>query len=198
MCPGGSVVNASSEAGHITVNGMSNSRRDGENANSALLVEICPRDLDGDDVLEGIRFQRNIEKAAYDIAGGGVPFCYVGDLTGESATAFNVKPTVQPYAVKGNMYKVLPTFVSDSIKQSIRDFDKKISGFGKPDSILTFPEARSSCPVRILRDKEFHSISAKGLYPAGEGAGYAGGITSAAVDGMRVAEQIIKELNIGL
>ncbi len=193
MCPGGQVVNASSEVGMVAVNGMSLSARDGKNANSALLVEVLPSDLKGDDVLEGIKLQRDIEKKAYDIDGGAVPFCYVGDITGESFDK-TVSPTVLPKTVRCDIQKVLPGFIADSIKNALSEFDKKISGFGAPGSVLTFPETRSSSPVRVLRDSERTAIGVSGLYPTGEGAGYAGGIMSAAVDGIKTAEKIIETL----
>ena len=193
MCPGGFVVNASSEEGHIAVNGMSNSGRDGKNANSALLVEIKPTDLEGDDVLEGIKLQRDIEKTAYDIGDGAVPCCSVGELLGTKGKG-RVSPTVLPKTVRADIYKVLPGFVATSIKNSILEFDKKISGFASADALLTFPETRSSSPVRVVRDKSYQATRALGLFPCGEGAGYAGGIMSAAVDGIRVGEAVINSL----
>lgn len=193
MCPGGEVVNASSEENRTCVNGMSNSARDGENANSALLVEVRPEDLKGTDVLEGIRFQRDIEERAYK--GSGVPFCYVGDILGNKVNNHNaVKPTVKPQAVHTDITSVLPEFAVNSIKEALPLFANKIKGFDNPDAVLTFPETRSSSPVRILRNEECVSVNAKGIYPAGEGAGYAGGIMSAAVDGMRIAEAIIDSI----
>ena len=190
MCPGGYVVNASSEQGRVAVNGMSNSARDGKNANSALLVEISPSDLAGDDVLEGVRFQRDIESRAYEIAGGAVPSCRVGDMLSVKC-ANSVEPTVLPRTVSCDIGRVLPPFVAESIRAAIPEFDKKISGFADPDAVLTFPESRSSCPVRIKRGKDYSASNIFGVYPCGEGAGYAGGIMSAAVDGMRVAEAVI-------
>ncbi len=194
MCPGGVVVNASSEENSIAVNGMSYSKRNGKNANSALLVEVKPSDLEGDDVLEGIYLQQEIEKRAYSIKTGAVPYCYVGDLTGEKYDKTMVLPTVMPSAVHCDMAEVLPQFITDCIKTALPEFDKKIKGFAFPSAVLTFPETRSSSPVRIVRDKTLCALNILGLYPSGEGAGYAGGITSAAVDGMRCAEQLIKDL----
>ena len=193
MCPGGVVVNASSENEMVAVNGMSYSARDGENANSALLVEIKPSDLEGDDLLEGVRLQREIEKKAYGIKEGAVPVCYVGDITGEDITN-PVTPTVKPNTVKCDINAVLPDFVADSIKEALPQFEKRIRGFSDANAVLTFPETRSSSPVRILRDENFESVNVKGVYPCAEGAGYAGGITSAAVDGIRCAEKIIDKL----
>ncbi len=191
MCPGGEVVNASSEENAVCVNGMSNAARDGKNANSALLVEVRPEDLIGTDVLEGINFQREIERKAFT-KNGNVPFCYVGDLYQENFESDNsVMPTVKKNAVRTNISSVLPKFVVESLKNAIPLFAKKIDAFSSKNAVLTFPETRSSSPVRIIRDGSFNSINVKGIYPIGEGAGYAGGIMSAAVDGMKSAEAII-------
>lgn len=193
MCPGGEVINASSEENGIAINGMSNSRRDGINANSALLVSITPEDFDDDDVLAGCRLQREIEKKAYDIAGGAVPMTTVGSfLFDKEAVLGNVKPTVRPKAVFSDFNLIFPKLICDSLKEGIKIFDRKISGFAADDALLTAPETRSSSPVRIVRGEDGQSLSLIGLYPAGEGAGYAGGIMSAAVDGMRTAEKIIR------
>ncbi|MBQ0083336.1 MAG: hypothetical protein KBS52_01020 [Clostridiales bacterium] len=195
MCPGGEVVNASSEADGIAVNGMSNSLRNGENANSALLVEIKEDDLMGDDVFAGIALQREIEQNAFKAANGNVPYCFVGDLYGEFQGGGSIKPTVKPKAVHTDIKEVLPDFVSESIKTALPLFEKKISGFSDYNAVLTFPETRSTSPVRIDRNELYQSVNLAGLFPAGEGAGYAGGIMSAAVDGMRVAEAVIFDIN---
>ena len=195
MCPGGEVINSSSEEGGIAVNGMSYSRRDGENANSALLVNVNPEDLGSDDIMAGCYLQQKIEKAAYNIKNGAVPITTVGNLVyGKKAEITKVKPTVKPQVVFADFTKIFPEFITDSLKEAIPLFDNKINGFADEAAILTAPETRSSSPVRILRDENYHSLSLVGLYPCGEGAGYAGGIMSAAVDGMRVAEQVIKDL----
>ena len=194
MCPGGEVINSTSEEKSITVNGMSNSKRDGVNANSALLVGVEPQDFDGDDVLAGCEFQKKIEKKAYEILGGKVPVTTVGQFCkGQPFEITKVKPTVKPDYAFANFCEIFPEFVTDSLKQGILEFGKKINGFDSDHAVLTAPETRSSSPVRIVRNENYQSVSLKGLYPAGEGAGYAGGIMSAAVDGMRVAEQIIKD-----
>ena len=196
MCPGGEVINSSSEENSLTVNGMSNSKRDGVNANSALLVGLEPDDFEGDDVLAGCEFQRKIEKSAYEILGGKVPVTTVGQFCfGKDFQISKVKPTVKPQYAFADFSKIFPQFVTESLKDGILEFDKKIKGFASESAILTAPETRSSSPVRIVRDEDYQSVSLLGLYPAGEGAGYAGGIMSAAVDGMRVAEQIIIMLN---
>ncbi len=195
MCPGGEVVNSSSEAGGIAVNGMSYSRRDGENANSALLVNVNPEDLGNDDIMAGCYLQQKIEKAAYNIKNGAVPITTVGQFVyGKNAEITKVKPTVKPKYVFADFCDIYPSFITDSLKEAIPLFDNKIRGFADEAAVLTAPETRSSSPVRILRDENYHSLSLVGLYPCGEGAGYAGGIMSAAVDGMRVAEQVIKDL----
>lgn len=196
MCPGGEVINASSELGALAVNGMSYSKRDGENANSALLVGVEPSDFDSSDVLAGCLFQEKIEKAAYSMHGGKVPVNTVGNFVfGEELKINAVKPTVKPDFEFSDFSEIFPDFVTDSLKQGILKFGEKIKGFDNKSAVLTAPETRSSAPVRILRDENLQSVSLKGLYPCGEGAGYAGGIVSAAVDGMTVAEKIIETIN---
>lgn len=196
MCPGGEVINASSEHGGIAVNGMSNSRRDGINANSAVLVGVDPSDIPGDDVLEGCRFQRMIEQKAFKAAGGAVPVSTVGRFVfGETQTIGSVNPTVKPAAKDTDLNEIFPEFICESLKMGILEFDKKIRGFADRSALLTAPETRSSSPVRILRGEGLESVSVKGLYPCGEGAGYAGGIMSAAADGLRCAEAVIDNLN---
>ena len=192
MCPGGEVINASSENGGLAVNGMSKSQRNGANANSALLVNVTPEDFDGKDILAGCRLQEKIEKAAYNICGGAVPVTTVGQFVfGQKPEITKVKPTVKPKFEFAYFEKIFPSFITESLKEGILEFDKKINGFADKSSVLTAPETRSSSPVRINRNTEFESVSLKGLYPCGEGAGYAGGIVSAAVDGITVAEKII-------
>ena len=193
MCPGGEVINASSEENGIAVNGMSESRRDGRNANSALLVGVEPEDLDGEDVLAGCYLQRKVEQTAYEICRGAVPIDTVGHFVfGEKPEIGKVKPTVKPEYAFADFDKIYPQFITESLKKGIIEFGKKIHGFDNKEAILTAPETRSSSPVRITRDETFQSVSIKGLYPCGEGAGYAGGIVSAAVDGITVAEMLIK------
>lgn len=192
MCPGGEVINASSEKGGIAVNGMSRSLRNGDNANSALLVNVTPEDFGGDDVLAGCFLQEKIEKAAYNISDGLVPLTTVGQFVfGEEPEIGRVKPTVKPEYAFADFEKIFPSFITESLKEGILEFDKKINGFADKSALLTAPETRSSSPVRINRNEEFESVSLAGLYPCGEGAGYAGGIVSAAVDGISVAEKII-------
>ncbi len=197
MCPGGSVVNASSEENAIATNGMSRFARDGKNANSALLVGVTPEDFGSNDVLAGVYFQREIEKRAFEISGSyKAPAQRVGDFlkTQPSTTCGKIKPTFLPEVVYGSIDDCLPSFITDSMRESIKIFDRKLHGFADPDAIITAPETRSSSPVRILRDSEYEA-SVKGLIPCGEGAGYAGGIMSAAVDGIRSAEAILNKIN---
>lgn len=195
MCPGGEVINASSELGGIAVNGMSNSKRDGVNANSALLVSVEPEDLEGKDVLAGCALQRKTEQAAYAAAGGAVPVSTVGSFVfGKPFEITRVKPTVKPNYAYADFEKIFPAFICESLKEGILLFDKKIKGFADPSAVLTAPETRSSSPVRILRGEDGQSLSHKGIYPCGEGAGYAGGIMSAATDGLKTAEALIADL----
>ena len=194
MCPGGEVINASSEPCSLAVNGMSNSARNGKNANSALLVGVEPEDFGGDDVLAGCDFQERIEKKAYELCGGTVPVTTVGNFVfGKEAIIGKVKPTVKPKFSFADFTKIFPEFITESLKDGIIEFDKKIKGFADCDAVLTAPETRSSSPVRVERGEDLQSVSFKGLYPCGEGAGYAGGIVSAAVDGITVAERIIEK-----
>ncbi len=195
MCPGGEVVNASSEPDGIAVNGMSYNARNGKNANSALLVGVSPEDLNGDDVLEGCRLQLEIEKKAYNIAKGKVPITTVGHfIYGEEAKFGKVLPTVKPETVFTDFSLILPEFICDTLKKGIPLLDKKLKGFADKEAILIAPETRSSSPVRILRNEKCECVSIKGLFPCGEGAGYAGGIVSAAVDGLLCAEELIKSI----
>ena len=192
MCPGGEVVNASSETGGIAVNGMSNSRRDGVNANSALLVGVAPEDIEGDDVLAGCELQRQIEQKAYQIGNGAVPITTVGNFVfDKEAKIGTVKPTIKPNYTFADFKCIYPSFITESLKDGIKEMDKRIHGFACDDAILTAPETRSSSPVRIVRNEVGESVSFSGVYPCGEGAGYAGGIMSAAVDGIKSAERII-------
>lgn len=191
MCPGGMVVPAASEDGHLNVNGMSYSDRGMENANSALLVSVEPKDFGSDDVLAGVEFQRKLEKSAFTLGGDGyiAPVQLIGDFVSniETTSLGNVLPSYKPGYRLSNINKILPEFLSDSLKKGVLEMDKKIKGFYSYDSVITAVESRSSSPVKILRDNSMFS-SIKGVIPCGEGAGYAGGIISAAVDGIRCAE----------
>lgn len=208
MCPGGEVVAAASEEGLLCVNGMSRHARAGANANAALLVEVRPDDLPGDDPLAGVAFQRQLERDAYQLgrgltAGGGedasalcppytAPAQTVGDFLAHAAgtPSAAVTPTYPRGVAWCDLRDCLPPFVTDALAEALPALDRKLHGFASDDAVMTAVEARSSSPVRIVRDDGFQSNIA-GLYPCGEGAGYAGGITSAAVDGLRVAEAIV-------
>ncbi|NLX63855.1 MAG: hypothetical protein GX022_03625 [Clostridiaceae bacterium] len=195
MCPGGYVVAAASEKNHLVTNGMSEYKRDGRNANSALLVGVTPADFPGGHPLAGIEFQRKWERLAFELGGGNykAPVQLTGDfLSDRSSTGWgSIEPTYKPGVVFAHLKDCLPIYVTETLKEAILDFDRKIRGFAMPDSILTGVETRSSSPVRIIRDNNFTS-NINGIYPAGEGAGYAGGIMSSAVDGIKVAEKIME------
>ena len=197
MCPGGYVVPSSSEKETIVTNGMSYFKRDGENANSALLVNVMTTDLE-EDVLSGITFQEKLERDAFILGGNNynAPVQLVGDfLENKMSTSLGkVKPTYLPGVTLTNLHEILPDFVSNTLVNGIKYFDTKIKGFASPDALLTGVETRSSSPVRIIRDEDLES-SIKGLYPCGEGCGYAGGIMSAAVDGIKCAIKILEKDN---
>ena len=197
MCPGGEVIAAASEEGGVVTNGMSYSRRDGENANSALLVTLGVEDFPYEGPLGGMYWQRDIERAAYEYGGGSykAPAQLVGDfLAGrESHGPGTVTPSYSPGVVWGDIRKVLPERIWGVMQRAIPELGKKLRGFDDADAVLTAPESRSSSPVRIVRDENCRSALA-GLYPCGEGAGYAGGISSAAVDGMRCAEAVLGDM----
>ncbi len=193
MCPGGEVVNASDETDGICINGMSNSKRDKLNSNSAVLVGIEPSDLD-DYVLSGCDFQRKIEQSAFKAGNGAVPVTTVGNFVfSEDTPIKEVTPSVKPEYKEADFKEIFPDFVVSALKQGITEFNKKIKGFADKSAVLTAPETRSSSPVRIVRNENMQSVSLNGLYPCGEGAGYAGGIMSAAVDGLRCAEAVFAD-----
>jgi uncharacterized FAD-dependent dehydrogenase len=198
MCPGGYVVAAASEEGGVVTNGMSNADREGENANAALLVTLNPEDFPGNDPLSGMYWQRDIERAAF-MAGGGnycAPAQLVGDfLSGRPSTGQGaVTPTYRPGVTWCDLHEVLPSKITDALKKAIPLLENNLRGFSDPEAVLTAPETRSSSPVRIVRNEQKQSTGLSGLYPAGEGAGYAGGIMSAAIDGMMCAEALIEQI----
>jgi uncharacterized protein len=195
MCPGGTVVAATSEENALVTNGMSEFARDGKNANTALLVTIDKNDFGSDHPLAGINFQRSIEAAAF-AAGTGeykAPVQRLEDfLQKRNTTAFgNVLPTYMPGTAFAELDSYLPDYITSSLRQAIEEMGLWMPGFAYPDALLTGAETRSSSPVRITRGDTLEAIGIKGLYPCGEGAGYAGGIISAAVDGILCAEQIL-------
>lgn len=198
MCPGGEVVAASSEKGRLAINGMSLFARNAVNSNSALLVNVTPDDYGSDHPLAGMYLQRNIEEKAFAAGGSdySAPVTLVGDFLENKLTEKfgKVKPSYRPGVKPARPEEYLPDFVCSSLKLGIREMGKKIKGFDAPDAVLTGIESRSSSPVRIERDAKFESLTFGGLFPCGEGAGYAGGIISAAVDGMKCAEKIIDKI----
>ena len=194
MCPGGYVMPAASEEGGVVTNGMSNYKRDGTNANSALIAQVTRADFDGDSPLAGVEFQRRIERAAYLAGGGGyvAPIQLVGDfLKDKESRAFGeILPTYAAGTAFADLRSVLPMAVINALKTGISDMDRRLRGFAREDALLTAAETRTSSPVRIERDETMQSVSVEKLYPCGEGAGYAGGITSSAADGIRVADAV--------
>lgn len=197
MCPGGQVVAAASEKGMVVTNGMSEFSRSAQNANSALLVGVTPEDYMSGHPLCGMYFQRQWEQRAFSLGGGNyqAPAQRVEDfLRGRESRAFGeIKPSYTAGATPSDLSMCLPTYVVESMRQGILEFDKRLKGFAHPDAVLTGVETRSSSPVRIVRDDHCEALCVKGLYPCGEGAGYAGGIVSAAVDGIRCAEIILQK-----
>ena len=201
MCPGGVVVPAASEEGRTVVNGMSYSGRDLENANSAILVNVYPEDFEGKDVLAGVEFQRRLEEKAFELGGKDYrpPVQLFGDfLEGRVSEKLG---TVKPSCFRGykfaNLNEIFPEYINTALKEGITFMDRKIRGFGSRDAVLSGVESRSSSPVKITRDERYFS-NIEGLIPCGEGAGYAGGIMSAAVDGVKCAELVIDFFQKGL
>lgn len=192
MCPGGYVVNASSEKARTAINGMSYSGRDSANANSAIIVNVTPQDFQSAHPLAGIEFQRNLEALAYRQGNGSIPVQLFGDfkenrISSQFGTIF---PCIKGSYTFANLREILPDFISDSLILGIDQFSGMIADYNRYDAVLSGVESRTSSPLRMLRDEEYQS-NIRGVYPCGEGAGYAGGITSAAMDGMKVAEAII-------
>ena len=194
MCPGGHVVAAASEEGGVVTNGMSNADRDGENANAALLVTVNPEEFPFEGPLGGMYWQRQIEQAAYAVGGYRAPAQLVGDfLKGIPSTGpGSVRPSYRPGVSWCDLHQVLPAEFTTALKEGIIGLEHRLKGFSHPEAVLTAPETRSSSPVRIIRGEDRQS-TLKGLYPTGEGAGYAGGIMSAAIDGILTAEAILQQ-----
>ncbi len=190
MCPGGYVVNASSEEKRLVVNGMSNHKRDTQNANSAIIVTITPDDF-GSHPLDGVKFQQKLEEKAYDLGSGKIPMQlfkdYLYDQTSKSIG--NVNPIAKGDFKLANLNELFPKYINEALKDGIINFNYKIKGFANPDTLLFGVEARTSSPIRINRDDNYNS-NIIGIYPCGEGAGYAGGITSSAIDGIKIAERM--------
>ena len=190
MCPGGEVIGGASEEGMVVTNGMSDFARAGKNANSALLVNVTPEDFEG--VFGGVELQRKIERAAFALGGEDyrAPAQTVGDfLAGRPSKGGGaVEPTYKPGVIWGDISACLPGFVTTSMRLAIAEMDRHLKGFASPEAVLTAPETRSSSPLRFVRSKKTYMLSINGLFSAGEGGGHAGGIVSAAVDGIRAAE----------
>ncbi|MDO4648650.1 MAG: NAD(P)-binding protein [Eubacteriales bacterium] len=191
MCPGGYVVNASSEPESLAVNGMSYQARDSKNANSALIVTVHKEDFPGEHPLRGIEFQRTLEKAAFREGKGAIPVQLFGDFKAHRPSDHfgDVTPCMKGNYTFGNVRDILPDFIGDSLEEGILAFGKKIPGYDREDALISGVESRTSSPVRIVRDQDL-TANIRGIYPCGEGAGYAGGITSAAMDGIRIAEAV--------
>ena len=216
MCPGGYVVNASSEEGRLAVNGMSYSKRDGTNANSAIIVTVDPRDFGGDDILSGVEFQRRLEEKAYEIGQGKIPVEYYGDFKGafndisnlvrnsgkssesehieDKESSWKIDPCMRGDYTFANVHEILPDELNNCFIQGMEKFGKIIKGYNSDNALVSGVESRTSSPVRITRNENCQSVNVIGLFPCGEGAGYAGGIMSAAMDGMKVAEYIVSDI----
>lgn len=197
MCPGGQVVAAASEENTVVTNGMSDYARDSKVANSAVVVSVGPDDF-GSGSLAGVEFQRKIEKSAFKLGGGNynAPSQLIGDfLKGKASDNLDDAPwaTYTPGLEPADLHQCLPGYVTKMLEEAISDFDRRLKGFAMPEAVLTGPETRTSAPVRLVRNEHKEAISFQGIFPAGEGAGYAGGITSAAVDGMKAAEAVIQK-----
>ncbi len=197
MCPGGTVVAATSEPGRVVTNGMSQYSRNERNANAGIVVGIDPRDYPGTDPLAGVRLQRELESRAYVLGGGTyeAPGQLVGDfIAGQASTEFGeVIPSYKPGVKLGDLHPALPAYAIEAMREALPAFGRKIKGFDRHDAVLTGVETRTSAPLRITRGDDFQSLNVRGLYPAGEGAGYAGGILSAGVDGIKVGEAVARD-----
>ena len=205
MCPGGYVVNASSEEGYLAVNGMSYSGRDGKNANSAIIITVDPKDFGGSDVLAGVEFQRRLEKKAYELAGGRIPVEYYGDFK-KAVLKKDISDTLDPDLpgesftpqMKGDyefsrVHEILPEELNKAFVEGMENFGKTIKGYNDNRALVSGVESRTSSPVRINRENDGFSENVKGLFPCGEGAGYAGGIMSAAMDGIRISQLLARK-----
>lgn len=194
MCPGGYVVNASSEDERLAVNGMSYHDRNGENANSAVIVTVRPEDYPGEGPLSGVAFQRMLEEKAFQAGKGTVPVQLFGDFCKNqpSVKLGEVQPQIKGKYTLGNVRTIFPEEIANGIAQGITAFDQKIPGYAREDAVISGVESRTSSPLRIVRGENYES-NIQGIYPCGEGAGYAGGITSAAMDGIKVAEAIVRK-----
>ena len=193
MCPGGYVVNASSEANRLCINGMSYSKRDSGIANSALIVTVNESDY-GANLFDGVKFQRVLEEKAYELGNGLIPTETYGDYKDNKKpkNIGKLEPKIKGSYKVANLNELLPSNLNRALKEGIENFDKKIKGFADDSAVLCGIEARTSSPIRIIRNENYES-NIEGIYPSGEGAGYAGGITSAAIDGIKVSEAIMNK-----
>ena len=195
MCPGGYVVNSSSEDGMLAINGMSYHARDSKVANSAVIVTVGPKDF-GNNPLDGVEFQRKLETITYKVGSGLIPTQNFSDfIVNKKSTKLVIEPKFKGNYKLANLNEILPDYIVDSLKEGIIEFDKKIKGFAS-SAIISAIESRTSSPIRIIRNECLES-NIKGIYPCGEGAGYAGGITSSAMDGIKIAEEIMKKYRNG-
>ncbi len=212
MCPGGYVVNASSEEGMLAVNGMSYSLRDADNANSAIIITVDPKDFGSDHVLSGVEFQRRLEKKAYDLAGGKIPVeryvdfkrAVIGealestednsDKSFDALGDIELSPCMKGAYEFANVHEILPSDLNEAFVEGMENFGRTIKGYNNDNALVSGVESRTSSPVRIVRGDDGESLNIRGLYPCGEGAGYAGGIMSAAMDGIRTAELVVKKM----
>ena len=193
MCPGGFVVNSSSEKEKLVINGMSNYKRNEENANSAIIVTVNEKDF-GNNPLDGVHFQEKLEQITYKEGNGNIPIQLYKDFK-ENKISNNfgkIKPVIKGNYEFANLNKILPKYITKSLIEGIENFNKKIKGFSDDDTILAAIESRTSSPIKMIRDENLES-NIKGIYPCGEGAGYAGGIITSAIDGIKVAESIAKK-----
>jgi hypothetical protein len=197
MCPGGTVVAAASEEGYVVTNGMSQYSRNERNANSGMVVNINPEDC-GEHPLAGMAFQRQWERRAFELGGSNynAPAQLVGDFLAQrpSTQLGEVVPSYTPGVMMCDLSSVLPDYIITAMREALPAFDKQIRGFAMHDAVLTGVETRTSSPIRITRDDHYQSLNTRGLYPTGEGAGYAGGILSAAIDGIKVAEAVALDM----
>lgn len=195
MCPGGYVVGASSEENRLAINGMSYNSRDGKHSNSALLVQVYPSDFPSSDPLSGIEFQRSIEEKAFILGGSNytAPSQSLGEFLNNKPQENQLKSTYEPAVKNSNLKEIFPDFINEALVESIPFLSKRLKGFNSNTAVLTGVESRSSSPIRIKRNSSYESENTQGLYPAGEGAGYSGGIISSAVDGINVAEKIFEK-----
>ena len=192
MCPGGYVVNASSEKERLVINGMSNYKRDSKIANSALVVSVTPKDF-GEDLFSGLEFQRDLESRAYKLGNGNIPLQrYIDFINNKETTNIKYEPEIKGNYSFSNLNKLLPNYIVDSIKEAMPSFKKQIDCYDDDDSLLLGVESRTSSPITILRD-DYGMSNIEGIYPVGEGAGYSGGITTSVMDGLKQAENFAKK-----